>query len=176
MFNAAQLRRAPLKEKQHVVPYRPYFYPLDIARHWHRLYGPKGFYQYQYTVPFDEGEAVVRETFDRLQKAGKLPSLIVLKRLGDEGDGYLSFPKPGWNIAIDIPISDGLDSLLNGLDTMVSMAQGRIYLVKDARMNPDTFRRMYPRYERWLRVKQEVDPKWRFSSNLSRRLKMEEGA
>jgi len=175
MFNALQYHRAPARVRTHTIPFRPYFYPLDIATNWNRLYGTRGFYQYQYVVPFEDGEVIVRETLSRLQKEAKLPSLIVLKRFGDEGEGYLSFPKPGWVIAIDIPISDGLDSILNEFDAMVAMTGGRVYLVKDARMSPETFRRMYPRFGEWLKVKNEVDPKWTFSSNLSRRLKMEEG-
>ena len=174
-FNALRIQMSSRRGKRRLVPYRPFFYPLDVADNWNRIYGPRGFYQYQYVVPFENAEKVLRETIVRLQKAGTPGALIVLKRFGEEGEGMLSFPKPGWTIAIDIPVSPKLDSVLDELDALLVEAEGRIYLVKDARLKSETFRRMYPRFGEWLKVKQKVDPEWRFSSNLSRRLKLEEG-
>ncbi|MFH0881575.1 MAG: FAD-binding protein [bacterium] len=174
-FNFLRMQTASRSGRTRVVPFRPFFYLLDAVMEWNRVYGPRGFYQYQYVVPFDGAGEVLQETIDCLQKAGTPPSLIVLKRFGEQGDGMLSFPKPGWTIAIDIPVSLKLEKVLDKLDEVLLGADGRIYLAKDARMKPDTFRRMYSRFDEWLKIKQQVDPDWHFSSNLSRRLKMEEG-
>jgi decaprenylphospho-beta-D-ribofuranose 2-oxidase len=174
-FNTLRMQTASRNGRTRVVPFRPFFYPLDAVMDWNRVYGPRGFFQYQYVVPFDGAGEVLQETVGRLQTGGTPPSLIVLKRFGEQGDGMLSFPKPGWTIAVDIPGSPKLEKVLEELDEMLLGANGRIYLAKDARMKPETFRGMYTRYGEWLKVKQQVDADWHFSSNLSRRLKMEEG-
>jgi decaprenylphospho-beta-D-ribofuranose 2-oxidase len=97
----------------------------------------------------------------------------VLKRFGQENSAPLSFPFPGFTLALDIPIhSDKLFTCLDILDEIVICAGGRVYLAKDARLKPEAFRAMYPRYPEWLAVKQQWDPENRFSSSLSRRLEI----
>lgn len=175
IFNTFRMSQTPEKLTARLVPFWPFFYPLDIANNWNRLYGKAGFIQYQFVVPFEAGEKAVREVVVKCQRANQIPSLVVLKRMGAEGTGHLSFPKPGWTLALDLPIKQEVWSLLDELDRIILAHGGRVYLVKDARLAPDTFRAMYPRFGAWLDVKQKVDPEWRFTSNLSRRLKMQEG-
>lgn len=174
-FNALRWESGPKGAESRVVPLRPFFYPLDAASRWNRLYGPAGFVQYQFVIPFAGAREGLRAVLRACQRARQIPSLIVLKRFGAEGPGMLSFPKPGWTLAMDLPVVLELWALLEKLDRIVLEAGGRVYLVKDMRLPPETFRRMYPRFGEWLEVKRRVDPDWRFQSDLSRRLELEKG-
>lgn len=102
--------------------------------------------------------------------SGALPFLNVLKRLGKESGGVLSFPREGYTFAIDFPIRQGTPKLLQRLDAMVLDAGGRIYLGKDSYTDAATFRAMYPAVQRWLQTKARVDPNNVFTSNLGRRV------
>ena len=95
----------------------------------------------------------------------------MLKKFGVQ-DGLLSFPMPGYTLALDFPVTDGLLEFLDTLDAMVLKRGGRVYLAKDARMSPETFRAMYPNLAKWQAAKAVADPNNRFSSSLSRRLGM----
>lgn len=150
--------------------YEKFFYPLDAIRDWNRGYGARGFTQYQLVVPLEDGEARMRPILERIAASGSLPFLNVLKKLGKEGEGHLSFPFEGYTFAIDFPIADGLDALLAELDERVVDAGGRIYLGKDAFVRPETLTRMYPRLGEWRRVKAEWDPDQLFRSHLSDRV------
>jgi len=172
-FNALYYRREGSKHQPFVSGYDAYFYPLDAIGHWNRLYGKRGFVQYQCVIPdataFDGMQALLQEL-----SASRRPSfLAVLKRLGAQGRGLLSFPMAGYTLALDLPIRDeGLFALLDKLDKIVLQHGGRVYLAKDARLAPASFRAMYPRYEEWLRIKHALDPHNIFSSSLSRRLQI----
>jgi FAD/FMN-containing dehydrogenase len=150
--------------------YEKFFYPLDAIDHWNRGYGPRGFTQYQFVVPLADGARRVREILDTIARSGQLPILNVLKRMGKSGVGPLSFPMEGYTLAIDFPIRDGLRPLLQRLDAMVLDAGGRIYLGKDAFLEPATFAAMYPRLDEFRAVRARVDPGGVFQSALSRRL------
>lgn len=154
--------------------YESYFYPLDAIKNWNRIYGKKGFLQYQCVVPKMGGEIALREILGALAGSQRGSFLAVLKRFGKAGEGYLSFPREGYTLALDLPIRDeGLFSLLDRLDEMVVKAGGAVYLAKDARMSAETFRAMYPKFGAWKAVKEKYDLTWRFRSDLSRRLRME---
>ncbi|MET0284447.1 MAG: FAD-binding oxidoreductase [Polyangiales bacterium] len=163
----AQLTQKRLKPIGH---YEGFFYPLDMLGHWNRGYGRRGFAQYQFVIPFEDGEARMRSLLEFIFASGELPFLNVLKRMGKESGGVLSFPREGYTFAIDFPIRDNTVHVLHQLDKLVVEAGGRIYLGKDGYVEADTFRAMYPAIDTWLAVKQKYDPTNVFTSNLARRV------
>jgi FAD/FMN-containing dehydrogenase len=152
--------------------YEPFFYPLDVLRNWNRGYGRRGFTQYQFVIPFEDGEGRLREILTTIAASDQLPFLNVLKRMGKPSGGLLSFPREGYTLAIDFPIRRGTAELLHRLDRIVLDAGGRIYLGKDSFLQPQTFRAMYPEVERFREIKAKYDPLGVFTSNLSRRLEL----
>lgn len=163
-FNAAYFHR-PLPAGA-TLHYAPYFYPLDGIQHWNRLYGRRGFYQYQCVLPVG-AEAALRDILAAIAANGQGSFLAVLKTFGTlSSPGMLSFPQPGVTLALDFPNrgTATLD-LFGGLDAIVAAVGGRLYAAKDARMDGEFFRRAYPRLEEFLTF---TDPK--FSSGFRRRV------
>lgn len=167
-YNAARFHSLTVREG--LEPIAPFFFPLDALGGWNRLYGPRGFRQYQFVVPDDHAEQVIATVLETSRKVGQPPALVVLKRFGSPAPGPLSFPRTGWTLAADYPNQPGLLELLRRFDEVVLDAGGRVYLAKDDRLSADTFRAMYTGYENWLAIKRELDPSGRWSSVLSRRL------
>ena len=155
-----------------VVHYSFFFYPLDVVHQWNLVYDKRGFVQYQYVVPFERGRKVTSYVLRTAQKRNQIPSLSVLKRFGAGNDSQLSFPEPGWTLAVDFPVKPGLMEMLDEFDNVVAQNGGKVYIVKDHRLSPEAFRAMYPKFEEWLEVKKRIDPDGKFESNLSRRLQM----
>lgn len=169
-FNEAWYRKAPRHQKDGLHSISSFFHPLDGIRGWNRFYGPKGFLQYQVLIPFGS-EDVLRRLIERL--AGeRCPSLVgVLKRFGPADAGHLSFPAPGWTLALDMPVGPAvIGPLLDELDGWVADAGGRVYLAKDSRMRPDLVEKMYPRLAEWRELRDSIDPRRAMSSDLARRL------
>jgi decaprenylphospho-beta-D-ribofuranose 2-oxidase len=150
--------------------YEAFFYPLDKIANWNRGYGRRGFTQYQFVIPFENGLAEMRRILTTILSSGELPFLNVLKRLGKKSGGVLSFPREGYTFAIDFPIRKNTPALLRRLDAMVIAAGGRIYLGKDSYTDAATFRTMYPEADGWLETKAKYDPNGVFTSNLGRRV------
>ena len=151
------------------VHYEKFFFPLDAINNWNKGYGKRGFIQYQFVIPEDNGKKNLTEILEMIAGSGCTPFLNVFKRMGD-GQGILSFPFKGYTLAIDFPVTKTLFSFTPKLDAKVLSAGGRLYLGKDALLQESTFKAMYPQYEEWLAIKRKYDPSNRFTSNISRRL------
>lgn len=151
------------------VHYEKFFFPLDAINDWNKGYGKRGFIQYQFVIPEDDGKKNLIEILEMIAGSGCTPFLNVFKRMG-EGQGILSFPFKGYTLAIDFPVTKGLLSFTPKLDAKVLSAGGRLYLGKDAVLHESTFKAMYPQHEEWMAIKRKYDPGNRFSSNISRRL------
>nr|WP_245885314.1 FAD-binding oxidoreductase [Kineococcus rhizosphaerae] len=163
------------KTKSGVVQNITQFYHLlDLFADWNRAYGPDGFLQYQFVVPFERTD-LLKSSMEAIVESGHISALNVLKRFGDANDAPLSFPTRGWTLAVDLPVKKGLDQLCDLLDEMVLDAGGRLYLAKDSRTTADRFARMYPELPAWRKVRDEVDPERKFASDQSRRLQLVTG-
>jgi decaprenylphospho-beta-D-ribofuranose 2-oxidase len=170
-FSTGWYYKAPAHRVGELQNITEFFHPLDIVAEWNRIYGPHGFLQYQFVVPFGE-EETFRRCLERIVASGHVSCLNVLKRFGEGNPAPLSFPMPGWTLTVDLPIEEGLDSLCNTLDELVVAAGGRVYLAKDSRLSAQTFRAMYPRLEEFLQIRRKVDPEGLFNSDLARRLQL----
>jgi decaprenylphospho-beta-D-ribofuranose 2-oxidase len=170
LANEAWYRKAPRSRQGELQSIGTFFHPLDGIRNWNRVYGPGGFRQYQYVLPFGQ-EATVRRSFE-LVSGARAPSFVtVLKRFGAGDDGVLSFPIAGWTLALDFPArTPGLAGLLGRLDRLVADAGGRVYLAKDSRVPPGVLAEMYPRLPEFAKLRAELDPAGILASDLSRRL------
>ncbi len=169
-FNELWFRRAPEHRSDELQSIAAFFHPLDLMRGWNRIYGSRGFLQWQFVVP-DEAHDTLRSVVGALTESGCTSFLAVLKRFGPGNAGPLSFPAPGWTLALDIPAAvAGLGPLLDRLDVMVADAGGRVYLAKDSRLDPTLLHQMYPRLDQWRQTQRRVDPDGVLTSDLNRRL------
>jgi FAD/FMN-containing dehydrogenase len=161
LFNAAYFHKPRRRATR--VSYRPFFYPLDAVGQWNRIYGRRGFLQYQ-CVTDAQG---IRRVLEEIAAAGQGSFLAVLKTFGNVASpGLLSFPRPGVTLALDFPNRGATTlELLERLDAIVLEHQGAVYPAKDARMSGETFRRAFPKWEEVARL---ADP--RFSSSFWRRV------
>jgi FAD/FMN-containing dehydrogenase len=171
IFNSLYYYAHPTADRR--VPIPTYFFPLDAIGHWNRLYGKRGFIQYQFVVP-KEAYGIIRSTLELVSKEARGSFLAVLKAMGPAGGGMLSFPKPGYTLAMDLPNGNGLHEFLRKLDSLVVRNGGRIYLAKDITCTAEALREMYPRLSEFQAVCARLDPNRRLQSDLSRRLRLRE--
>lgn len=166
-FNALYYNRQLPKRVHLIQSYEPFFYPLDIVGEWNKLYGSRGFLQYQCVVPCEDGYGPMEEILKRISRSGEGSFLAVLKKFGDvKSPGMLSFPAPGLTLALDFAFNgEKTLKLLNELDEVVNQSGGRLYPAKDARMRPEDFQRYYPNWQEFSRY---IDPK--FSSSFWERV------
>lgn len=169
-FNELWFRSAPRLELGEAQSLSTFFHPLDGVGNWNRLYGPRGFVQYQFCVP-DDAHECVREVIERLSSSRVASFLAVLKRFGPANPAPLSFALAGWTLALDLPVGpSALPGVLDDLDDVVASVGGRVYFAKDARLRAEHVGVMYPRLDEFLGVKARVDPKHQLTSDLARRL------
>ncbi|WP_430227319.1 FAD-binding oxidoreductase [Paraburkholderia tropica] len=156
-FNGMYYHRQARGETRSTVSYDAYFYPLDSLLEWNRIYGRRGFQQYQCVVPPEAAREATREILDAIAASGTGSFLAVLKRCGDiRSPGLLSFPREGTSLALDFPQRDAQNArLFARLDAIVSAARGRLYPAKDAHMSGADFRAAYPR---WQQLENLRDP------------------
>jgi len=166
-FNMAYFHMKKWKAGRGVAHYESFFYPLDNLLEWNRMYGPRGFFQYQSVVPRENGREATAAMLREIARSGDGSFLAVLKTFGDrQAPGMLSFPQPGVTLALDFANrGERTLKLFERLDAIVREAGGRLYPAKDARMPRDLFETGYPRLHEFLNYR---DPG--ISSALSRRL------
>jgi decaprenylphospho-beta-D-ribofuranose 2-oxidase len=169
-FNEMWFRKAPRRRYGELQSITKFFYPLDMAGGWNRMYGRQGFLQWQFMIPFG-AEDTLREIVEALANQDAGSFLTVLKYFGEADPGPLSFPGPGWTLSLDVASScRGLAELLDTLDRRVADEGGRLYFAKESRMRPDLVPVMYPRLEEWRAVRDRLDPDRQLVSDLARRL------
>jgi decaprenylphospho-beta-D-ribofuranose 2-oxidase len=170
-FNKLYYWRQGARKRPFVTSCETFFYPLDMIGNWNRMYGKRGFVQYQCVFPTRTARRGLQTLLEKLSASRRASFLAVLKRFGPEGSGLLSFPLEGYTLSLDLPLGDpALFPFLDQLDAIVLQNCGRVYLAKDARLKAEAFQAMYPRLHAWKRVKARVDPLNRFTSDLARRL------
>ena len=168
-FNEVWFRKAP-RHTIHLESIPTFFHPLDSIGSWNRLYGRSGFLQYQVVIPFGE-ESALGHVMERLSASATASFLTVLKRFGDANPAPLSFPRPGWALALDVPAApSGLGELFRELDRVVLDVGGRHYFAKDAHITPGAVREGYPRLDEWRATRDAVDPEHIWQSDMARRL------
>ncbi len=154
--NAVKYGLQRSRERDAVMSYRDFFHPLDGIARWNSVYDPRGFLQYQFVVPNDAGYQTIVDILRAMERADLPMYLAVLKRFGSiASPGWLSFPQPGWTLAMDIPIRRGTEpaDLREHLDPIVVAQGGRLYPAKDAAMSAATFQRTYPAWTRMAEIK-----------------------
>jgi decaprenylphospho-beta-D-ribofuranose 2-oxidase len=171
-FNELWYRLHPRRRRDELQSISRFFYPLDLVDGWNRMYGPRGFLQWQCMLPFGT-EDVLRQIVEALAEHRAPSFLAVLKYFGAADPAPLTFAGPGWTLALDVPTTDStLGPLLDGLDHRVAEAGGRLYLAKDSRLRPELVPVMYPRLDEWRAVRDRLDPDRRLNSDLARRLRL----
>lgn len=169
-FNAAYYWQHLPREKRGIAHWETFFYPLDAIHHWNRMYGPRGFTQYQCVLPERDAPGAARRILDILTTRGGASMLCVIKNCGPEGKGILSFPMKGISIALDIPVRDDTQALVDALNEQVLREGGRIYLTKDQFTRREHFLAMETRLPEFQRVRAKWDPAGRIRSAQSVRL------
>jgi FAD/FMN-containing dehydrogenase len=167
LFNELYFHRPAAQRSNALWHYRPFLYPLDALLEWNRLYGPRGFFQYQCVLPPAAAAASLPQMLQLIARSRQSSFLVVLKQFGTQPSlGWLSFPRPGVTLALDFPNrGETTLQLLESLDGITRAAGGAVYPAKDARMSARSFQQYFPA---WRQLEGYVDPK--FSSSFWRRV------
>ncbi|MBT8467717.1 MAG: hypothetical protein KJN97_03115, partial [Deltaproteobacteria bacterium] len=171
LFNELYYRKQWRQCSSGVVNHESFYYPLDAIRSWNRMYGRRGFTQYQCVLPREAGRGSARRVLEVLTARGGASFLCVIKDFGREGRGVLSFPRPGITLALDIAVRDETQALVDALNEQVLQEGGRIYLAKDSFTRREHFEAMEkPRLDEFMAIRDRWDPNRRFRSAQSVRL------
>ncbi|MCI4666818.1 MAG: FAD-binding oxidoreductase [Bacteroidia bacterium] len=168
-FNFLYFHKHLGKERKGLTNFDSYFYPLDFLHNWNRIYGKRGFTQYQFVIPKEAGREGLSRILSWLKKHGLASFLSVLKLFGKQ-EGILNFPKEGYTLTLDFPINKKLFPLLEELDKMVIGYGGRVYLTKDVRLPKNHFEQMYPNHDQFREIIDRLDPNKNIRSFQSQRL------
>ena len=168
-FNFAYYHKLLNKEKSFIGDYDSFFYPLDSIHAWNRIYGKKGFVQYQFVIPKEAGKKGMEDILKKISKSSTGSFLTVLKLLGP-GEGIMSFPMEGYTLALDFPVSNKLFPMLDELDHMVFHYGGRVYLTKDSRLKANMLEKMYPQIHDFRKVLHQLGNHGQIRSGLAERL------
>lgn len=168
-FNFAYYHKQLSAQKEGLVHYEPFFYPLDSILHWNRMYGKPGFLQYQFVIPIEKSREGLVKILQRISDK-KMGSFLAVLKLFGEQDSIISFPTRGYTLALDFPIRNGLFEFLDELDDIVLQYGGRIYLSKDARMKPELFWEGYPGARKFQSIVEKYNPDAKFNSRQAKRL------
>jgi len=169
-FNFAYYNKCRPGTHKQVVDYNQFFYPLDAIANWNRIYGKRGFTQYQFVIPKEAGRVGMERILKRITDSGLGSFLAVLKLFGKQ-NSFISFPMEGYTLALDFPISHKAMDLFKELDAMVADYGGRLYLAKDSRMNADLFKSTYPNADEFRQAISVLnDGQTRFASLQSKRI------
>lgn len=171
-FNALYYRRIPTDGRHRRVHIERFLYPLDAISHWNRLYGRRGFFQFQCVLPDAGAPKGLRRLLEAVSESQASSFLAVLKTMGGAGPGMLSFPLRGYTLALDLPNRPGARELLSRLEGITLDHAGRVYLAKDATLSAAGFRRMYPRTEEFSAFIEAIDPEKKIASDMARRLNL----
>lgn len=169
-FNWLYYGKVKDRVSKQIVDIDTFFYPLDAIGHWNRIYGKKGFTQYQFILPKETSYEGLEEILTTISNSGKGSFLAVLKLYGKANENWLSFPMEGYSLALDFKIEKGLFELLDKLDEIVLKYQGRIYLTKDVRVGKETFEKGYPHIETFRQYRKENKMEMKFQSLQSKRV------
>ena len=169
-FNTLYYGKVRQPESQRNVHYAPFFYPLDSIQNWNRMYGKKGFVQYQFVIPKSAGLVGLTEILTEIALSKRGSFLAVLKVFGKGNDNYLSFPEEGYTLALDFKLDSTLFAFLDRLDDIVLNYGGKLYLTKDARMSEKMFKQSYPLWEQFQEIRHQYDAHKAFNSLQSKRL------
>jgi len=169
LFNSRYYRRVPAAGRSTVKPIDDFFFPLDKIHDWNRLYGKRGFHQFQAVVPLNAAPAL-RDMLDLIAGSQLASPLAVLKRMGPGRAGHMSFPMEGYTLAVDFPARPAALELIEMLDGMAADAGGRVYLAKDALADGASVKAMYPEHADWARTVNKADPDHHMETDMTRRL------
>ena len=171
-FNELYFHKGRFASGAATIPWKPYFFPLDSIIDWNRAYGRRGFLQHQCVLPKPTAREALGEILERVSAHASASFVTVLKVLGDDDAGWLSFPRSGYTLAMDFPASAANLALLNELDAIVVRHGGRLYLAKDARQSRETLEAGYPMLAAFRDLRRDTGAASVFRSAMSERLSL----
>ena len=172
MFNNAYFNRIPESGRGVLRSLEDFFFPLDKIHDWNKLYGKRGFHQFQCVLPDETAEKALTDMLRKISKAGIASPLAVLKRTGDGGAGHLSFPMKGYTLALDFPNSSTAARLVPELNQVTAEAGGRVYFAKDSTATAELVAGMYGDLADWREIVKTADPDRSLETDLVRRLNL----
>ena len=171
VFNSVYYFFLSKNKKNNLIYWDDYFYPLDGINDWYKIYGKKGFIQFQCVIPLDNSKKGLTEILNYLSKTKVASFLSVLKRFGKQESNF-SFPTEGYTLALDFPIKDNIFTILDRLDEIAVKYGGRFYLAKDSRINKKVFKESDPRVNKFLNFRKKNNLDANFNSLQSNRLEI----